>query len=148
MARVFLLAILAVGFCASRLVIADEPAPTEPSREILEQLLRASLQQRTAWARKALEAAQAAFDSGTITLDGAIRAATQLVDAEVAAASNDRQKIVAIEKHVAWMDKMAERIQGLYDDGARGGEPGNYYTIKRECESARIMLLKAQIAAK
>ncbi len=119
-----------------------------PDSAELDRELKSSIQQRAAWAREALEAQNAACESGTVTLDCLLHAANQCVEAEVEAAPTETQKLAALEKHLEFTQGLDQKISALYKTGSRGGEANAYRTIKREVENAKIMLLKAQIEAK
>jgi hypothetical protein len=128
-------------------VSAGISGTSSPDRASLEDELNAALKARENWAEQALEASQAAYDSGTITLDMLIDSANELVTAELAVASTRIQKLAALEKHVERIASMEQKIAALYTSGSRGGEAVQYRLINRELADAKIMLIEARLDA-
>jgi hypothetical protein len=118
------------------------------SKAALEQQLKESLKTRAESAQRAFEAMAAAFEADTVTLDTFADAMKKLSEAELALATNSEEKIAALQRNVERTKQVETKIKLLYDSGAAGGESKDYFSAKRDRETAEIMLLKAKIKAK
>jgi hypothetical protein len=128
-------------------VSAGIAAARSLDRAALEDELRTALKVRENWAEQSLEATQAAYDSGTITLDVLIESANELVAAELAVAATRAQKLAILEKHIERIAGMEQKIAALYTSGSKGGEAVQYRLINRELADAKVMLLEARLDA-
>ncbi len=90
----------------------------------------------------------AAFEADTVTFDTYADAMKKLAEAEVALATTPQEKLAALERHLERTKQVETKIKLLYDVGTPGGESKEYFSAKRDRESAEIWLLKARIQAK
>jgi len=117
----------------------------DASRTALEQQLQEALKTRAASAQRAVEAMTAAFESETVTFDTFADAMKKLAEAEVALTTTPEEKIAALQRYVQRTKQAETKIKLLYNVGTRGGEAKEYFSAKRDRESAEIMLLKARM---
>jgi outer membrane protein TolC len=103
------------------------------------------LKERVESAQTAMDAVQAAFDAETVTFDVLLDAMNKLVEAEVAAATTPKEEIAALQRHVDRTKQFEKKVKALFDLGTRGGEAKEYYSAKRERQSAEIALLQARL---
>lgn len=118
------------------------------SKAALEQQLKETLKVRSESALSAYQAIEGAFIAETVTFDMLADATRRLADAEVAMATNPGEVIAALIQNVGRTKQWEARIKALFDAGLRGGEAKEYFSAKRDRESAEIMLLNARIQAK
>ena len=118
------------------------------SKAALEQQLKETLKARSESALTAYDAMEGAFFAEAVTFDTLADAAGRLADAEVAIATNPDEVIAALVRNVERTKQLEARIKEMFDAGSRGGDTKDYFSAKRDRESAEIMLLKARIAAK
>lgn len=114
----------------------------------LEKQLQQLVHERVETAQLAKDAIQAAFDAGTIVVFDLLDAVNELAEARLAVAKTPAERIDALEKHVKQMKAIEEKVLALYRAGARGGEVKEYFSAKRERQSAEIALLKARLEDK
>jgi hypothetical protein len=137
--------IVSIGvFAMFRSADARDAGPADKYKDELNTLLK----QRVETAQYAHDAVQAAYDAETATLDWLLDAINKLIEAEVATATGQREEIAALEKHVQLIKQVEDKTKALYEKGAKGGEAKDYYTVKRERESAEIALLKKRLKVK
>ena len=118
------------------------------SKAALEQQLKETLNARAESAQTAYQGMAAAFDAETVTFDTLADAIKKLAEAEVALATKPEEEIAALRRNVERTKQEETKIKMLYDVGTKGGEPKEYFSAKRDRESAEILLLKARIQAK
>lgn len=145
---------LAVSACATCVAGATllygqaQTAEADANKAALEQELTDTLKARAESALAAYEAMVAAFNADTVTFDMLADAARRLADAELAIAAKPEDDIAALRRNVERTKGWEATIKQQFDAGARGGEATNYFSAKRDRESAEIMLLKARIHLK
>jgi len=120
---------------------ADTPKPA------LEQQLQELLKARMETAQVAYDASLAAFDAGNVTLDQLMEASAKLTKAQVDLAGKPEEVVMALSRHVERAKQTEAQIASLFKVGTKGGEAKDYFSVKRERESAEIELLKARIKA-
>ncbi len=145
--------LLAVAVClasvtGAALLYGAAQKDASPSKAMLEQELKATLKMRVQTAQLALEAMQAAFEAETVTLDVLMDASLKLAEAQVAVASKPEEEIAALQNCVERAKQTEANIKKLFEVGTKGGAAKDYYSAKRERESAEVAVLKAQIQAK
>jgi hypothetical protein len=113
----------------------------------LERQLNEALKTRAETAQVAFEAVAAAFEAETVTFDMLAEAIEKLAEAEVAVATKPGEVIAARHRQVERSKGVEAKIKALYDAGARGGQPKDYFSARRDRETAEILLLKARIQA-
>jgi len=118
------------------------------SKAALEQQLKETLKARSESALSAYEAMEGAFIAERITFDTLADATRRLAEAEVAMAAKPEEVAAALLRNVERTKLLEARIKALFDAGLQGGESRDYFSAKRDRESAEIMLLKARIQAK
>jgi hypothetical protein len=120
----------------------------DASNAALELQLKEMLKARSESALAAYEAMEAAFLGNMVTFDTLADAARKLAEAEVAIATKPERVIAALVRNVERTKAWEDRIKEQADAGVRGGEDKDYFSAKRDRESAEIMLLNARIQAK
>jgi|GEM_PF-2185366 len=126
---------------ASLLWAADQRA----DELLLEMKLRTLIQQRIATAERGVAANQAAYDSGTVTLDQIVESRRVLAEARLAAAKTAAERETALEEIVHGYRQMEEKITSLYKTASRGGEAHLLAMIQYARQTAEIGLLEVQI---
>jgi hypothetical protein len=113
----------------------------------LELQLNDKLRRRLVTAREARDSVRAAYDSDTewVSVEDLADSENELAEAEVAISLTAEEEIAAREQHVIRMRQLETSIKALHDSGSKGGEAVKYQTMKRERESAEILLLKARL---
>jgi hypothetical protein len=144
--------LLAVAACLASVVSATflyggAQNEADASKAELEQQLTETLKTRAESAQTAYEAMVGAFNAETVTFDTLADAIKKLAEAEVAMATRPEEEIAALRSYVERTKQWEARIKELFDAGTRGGEAKEYYSAKRDRESAEILLLKARIRA-
>ena len=142
---------LAVAACVAGATLLFSEAQTvhaDASKAALEQDLTETLKTRAESALAAYDAMAAAFTADTVTFDMLADATRRLADAELAIATKPQDDIAALQRNVERTKGWEASIKVLFDAGARGGEATNYFSAKRDRESAEVMLLKARINMK
>ncbi len=136
-------ALLACVASASWVWAADKASDREIV--ILEELLREAKKDRVPAAERAAEAQQAAYESGTVTLDQAPRRLSGSEDRALAAATTDAERLEAFQKCVESLRQTEQKIEALYRTGSRGGEANAYAVIMCERQTAEIELLEEKL---
>ena len=90
---------------------------------------------------------RAAFEADTVTLDVVIWAIDAAWKAELAAATTPAERIDAHVQHVQNLGQIKQKIEALWNVGARGGEAEKYAQAKYSVESAQIALVDHCLAA-
>jgi hypothetical protein len=137
------LVILAVS---TTLLIADDKQ-NDMSIRLLEEQLKALLEERVQTAFLCLSATQAAFEAETVSLGDLLDAMEKLENAELSMVTKPEQEIATMKRHVTRLQQVEKKIELLYRVGTKGGEAKEYSRVKRERESAEIAVLKARIKA-
>lgn len=124
---------------ASLLWAADQAAGE------LEQKLHTLLHERVATAELGVEATQAAYNSGTVTLDQLIQSRKDLAEARYAIAKTAAEREAALQEIVHGYRQVEEKIMALHKLGARGGEHHQLAMATLARQTAEIRLLEEQI---
>ncbi len=93
-------------------------------------------------------AVSAAYKFNTITLDRYLASNDDLLEAELAMAKSDEERLAAHDRHVKNDKAIEEKIEFLYNRGERGGEANKYAAANYCLQTAEIELLRQQLAAK
>ena len=117
-------------------------------KAVLEQQLKEVLKTCAESAQRAFDAMAGAFDADMVTLDTFADAMRKLSEAEMALAVKPEEEIAVLQRNVERTKQTETKIKKLHDIGTRGGDAKEYFSAKRDRESAEIMLLNAQIKAK
>lgn len=88
-----------------------------------------------------------AYRVDTISLDRYLASADDLLEAELAMAKNDEERLTAHDRHVKNAKAIEEKIEFLYTRGERGGEAEKYAAANYCLQTAEIELLRQQLAA-
>ena len=141
---------LAVAVClafiaAATLVSGAATEQADPLRAALEEQRNDMLKTRAETAHAAYEAMKAAYEAETVTFDTYADALRKLSEAEVALATKPDEEIAALQKNVERTRAVEAKLKALYEKGVRGGEAKEYFSAKRDRETAEIMLLDARI---
>jgi hypothetical protein len=146
--RSFVLGALCVSLVVCGVsVLSGADEDVGQSKAALENRLQELLKERVTTAERAVEATQAAFEAATVTLDVLIDCVNKLAEAELAVAATHAEKLAALEKRVASLLRIEEKIQALFNIGGRGGEAKDYAMAQRERQSAEIALIEARLKA-
>jgi hypothetical protein len=146
--RIFFMVAASLAFVAGATLLQGAAQDQANASKALEQQLTDALKTRAASAQRAFEATAAAFEAETVTLDTFADAIEKLAAAELALATKPDERIAALQRNVERTKQVEAKIKLLYDIGTRGGEAKDYFSAKRDRESAEIMLLNARIQAK
>jgi hypothetical protein len=111
----------------------------------LEKKLQLLLEERVATANRGVEANQAAYDSGTVTLDVLIKSRSDLAEARLAVAKGADERRAAIRELYQGYLQMEDSIAKLYKTGSRGGEANSMAMITVARQTAEIQLLEEQL---
>jgi hypothetical protein len=135
-------ALLAVAATATPALAQEKPDQAQ-----LENELQKLLHERVETANVAKDAVQAAYDAATVTLPYLIDTLNKLRDARLAVAATPAEEIDVLEDHLKRMQQTEQKVAVLHREGLRGGEAKDYFTVKRERETAQIDLLRARLKA-
>jgi hypothetical protein len=97
---------------------------------------------RLADAIRFAEASQAAYESGSITLDVVLDAIEKRAAARLAVATTASARLAAYEERLNQLQSMEQKVEALYKTGSRGGEEIHYRMIRCARETAEIALLE------
>jgi len=148
--RGFTVVVVATLLLATDTTVALRGAPHEDQANAdLEKQLHELLQERVTTAERALDAMQAAFEAATVTTFDYLDAVNQLTEARLSAAKSPAQKLAALERRVERMRKTERTVELLYQGATSDGAvtAKDYFTVKRERQSAEIALIDARIKA-
>ena len=121
---------------------------SDSNKAELERQLHDALQARVETAQAVMDAVQASYEAQTVTFHQVVVAARDLIEAKLDACKNVDEEIALLQKQLDVMKANEARVEQLYNLGTRGGEARDYFTAKRERQTAEIELLKARIKAK
>lgn len=136
------------GAAASQYIVST--VEVEPLSETDADLIEA--------AERGFEAARAAYDTDTITLDEVCAWSLRLLSAMEVTARSPDEKVAAAKANLVRFESLRTKIKALFDVGARGGEAEklaltDYYVAdakrrvvhaERDAEAAKKKLLKAR----
>jgi beta-lactamase regulating signal transducer with metallopeptidase domain len=113
--------VLAIGVFRVELVGEEVTADANPSRQVTEMIDAA---------KKAFSASQAAYDAGTITMDNVYVWSRHWLQASLAGATNQKQRLDGYLDHRARMMQLFKKTSALFHAGSKGGEADKYYATK------------------
>jgi len=123
---------------------ADPPIST---KSMLEVELKTALKARVESAQAVFDAMLTAFKPSTVSLEDIVDASKELSEAQVAAAANSGEAIAALTAYVQRAKLLESNVEMQYKAGVAGVNAKEYFTAKRERQSAEIALLEARIKA-
>jgi hypothetical protein len=141
----FFILVLCLAGCGKSASVLAADAPED--QQTLEMRLKQLQVSRVQTARQSRDATLAAFQADTVTLGDLLTATRNLLTAELAVAKTPGQRIAAHKRHVEDVRQCEQKIEALFDVGARGGEAEKYATARYHRETAEIALVEACIAA-
>lgn len=133
----------ALGACVTLFAMADEQQ--DPQIALIEKRLAVLLEERVKSAERATQAMQAAYASGTVTLDCVHEAYNTLLVARLEAAKSDKQRMASLQEHLLNVSAIEEAVERLFKTGSRGGETNSYESAKRERQTAEIALRREEL---
>ena len=116
------------------------------SKTALENQLSEALKTRAASAGAAYDTMMRAYSAQRRSLNDLVDAANKLRDAELAWTDSPDEEIAALERHVKRTRQTEIPLKVTFRN--RTGADEDYYTARRERESAQIEWLKSRIKAK
>ena len=129
---------------AKEMLAAIAPGQAEPMPGAVDQPAKRDTRAAADAAGKTYEALRAAYETDTVTLDLLCDWSKRWLNAELAAANSQEQKIAALEAYVLRTLQTQKKVKALYDNGARGGEVEKYFGMVFYLEEAKDMLKAAR----
>jgi Xaa-Pro aminopeptidase len=124
---------------ASLLWAADE------STAKLETRLQGLIQQRVATAQRVMEANQATYELGRITLDLVIWSHRELAEARLAAAKTAAEREAALQNLFVDLQRLEVVIEARHKLGLQGADASQLMMISLVRQTAEIQLLEEQL---
>ena len=137
-----------VSLVSSTNILTADDKQDDTSIHLLEEQLKALLEERLQSAHLCLQATQAAFDAETVTLGELLGAMNKFMDAELSMVTKPEHQFDIMDRHAIRLKGLETKVELLYRVGTKGVEAKEYSRVKRERESAEIAVLKARIKAK
>jgi hypothetical protein len=122
----------------------QDKADRKQASAVQQQELNQLRQERLAAANRFAVAAQAAYETDTITLDILLTALRERFAARVDAADKNAERLAAHREFIASTQAVETRIKALFEAGARGGEAEKYAHVRTTRLEAQIGLARFQ----